>query len=417
MTLESFNKGLFEFLDASPTPYHAVAEMWQQLSAAGFELLDESETWHLKEGHKYCVIRNGGSIIAFTLPKKRRDFVMFGAHTDSPNLKIKPNPVIKKEGVIQLGIEPYGGVLINPWFDRDLSLAGKVAFIDKHNSITETLIDFGDPIASIPSLAIHLDAQANKEHSVNMQNHIAPVIATDSADFDFETFLKTHILDAKEILSYDVSLYDVQKAVYVGLEREFIASARLDNLLSCYVALQSILHVTPKEPVLMVCSDHEEVGSASSSGASGPFLEQVLRRIECDNNAFVQMVRSSLLISCDNAHAVHPNYSDRHEPNHKPQMNKGVVLKSNVNQRYASNTVTLSRFKHAAQQLNEPVQYFVTRSDLGCGSTIGPLTATRLGIETVDVGLPMLAMHSIRELAGSKDALGLYRILLKLSHG
>ncbi|MEA3523879.1 MAG: M18 family aminopeptidase [Campylobacterota bacterium] len=415
MNKKRFNNQLLQFLDNSPTPYHALEQMKKSLHVKGFKELHESENWMLQKGEKYFVTRNDSSIIAFTYPKERKKYLMMGAHTDSPNLKIKPNPLIKKEGLIQLAVEPYGGVLINPWFDRDLSIAGKVIVSDEKNNLHEHLIDFKDPIAIISSLAIHLDKTANKERSVNMQNDIAPIL-TSRADFDFEQMiLKELRLPASKLISYDLSFYDTQKASFVGIEKEFIACARLDNLLSCFVNLQTLLHVKRDDAVLMVCSDHEEVGSESTTGAAGPFLEQVLRRIESSEESYIQMLRESLLVSCDNAHAAHPNFADKHEPNHKPQMNQGVVIKINSNQRYASNVLSMSRFIQASADIK--IQKYVTRSDMGCGSTIGPITATRLGIETIDVGLPTLAMHSIRELAGSDDAHELYEILMRLSRG
>ncbi|MEA1919554.1 MAG: M18 family aminopeptidase [Campylobacterota bacterium] len=415
MNKEYFNTQLLQFLDYSPTPYHAVIQMKEALHVKGFQELHEDKSWKLTAGKKYFVTRNDSSIIAFTYPKNRDKYLMIGAHTDSPNLKVKPNPVVKKEGLVQLAVEPYGGVLINPWFDRDLSLAGKVMLSDESNTLQEHLIDFKIPLAIISSLAIHLDKSANKERSVNMQNDIAPIL-TCKDDFDFEAMILKELgcLECK-LVSHDLSFYDTQNASFVGLEKEFIASARLDNLLSCFVNLQTLLHVKEDEAVLMLCSDHEEVGSESTSGAAGPFLEQVLKRIQISDEEHIQMLRRSLLISCDNAHAAHPNFSDKHEPNHKPRMNEGVVIKVNSNQRYASNVTSISRFVHAAG--DSKVQKYVTRSDMGCGSTIGPITATRLGIETIDVGLPTLAMHSIRELSGSDDAYELYEILLRLSRG
>jgi aspartyl aminopeptidase len=415
MNKKRFNNQLLQFLDNAPTPYHAVEQMKKALHVKGFKELHEKSSWKLIEGEKYFVTRNDSSIIAFTYPKNRKKYLMMGAHTDSPNLKIKPNPLIKKEGLVQLAVEPYGGLLINPWFDRDLSIAGKVIVSDNKDILREHLIDFKIPLAIISSLAIHLDKTANKERTVNMQNDIAPIL-TCKDSFDFEQMiLKELRLSQSKLISYDLSFYDTQKASFVGLEKEFIASARLDNLLSCYVNLQTLLHVKKNEAVLMLCSDHEEVGSESTTGAAGPFLEQVLRRIERSEESYIQMLRESLLVSCDNAHAAHPNFSDKHEPNHKPQMNQGVVIKINSNQRYASNVLSISRFIQASAEAK--IQKYVTRSDMGCGSTIGPITATRLGIETIDVGLATLAMHSIRELAGSEDAYKLCEILLRLARG
>jgi aspartyl aminopeptidase len=417
MQLDDFNKGLMDFLDASPTPFHAVLQMRKMLEASGFERLDEKASWELETGKKYYVTRNDSSIIAFTLPKEGEGFVMLGAHTDSPNLKIKPNPVVISNGFVQLGVEPYGGLLMNPWFDRDLSIAGRVNYLDDQGKMQESLVDFKDPVAAIPSLAIHLDTDANKNRSVNAQTDIVPLIASGDY-FDFEAMLLKQLekegRHAKKLLSHELSLYDTQKAGVVGLEREFIASARLDNLLSCYVAAQ-VLCNGADQPLLMVCSDHEEVGSESVPGAAGPFLENILRRIGGSYEEYVLLLRRSMLISCDNAHAVHPNFASKHDANHAPKINRGPVIKVNANQRYASNSTTISRFMHAAENVGRELQHFVTRSDMGCGSTIGPITASRLGVETIDVGLPTFAMHSIRELAGCEDALTLYEIILRLS--
>jgi aspartyl aminopeptidase len=416
MTTEEFNEGLLGFLDASPTPFHATRNMAMMCENAGFIQLDETAKWTLVKGQKYFVTRNDSSIIAFTYPGED-DYVMMGAHTDSPNLKLKPNPVIKKNGLTQLGVEPYGGVLLNPWFDRDLSIAGRVAYKDKDGQLKEALVDMQKAIAIIPSLAIHLDREVNEKHAVNAQTDIVPIIT--SGEFDFTEWIREALAregygDFESPLSHELSLYDTQKAGYVGLKDDFIASARLDNLLSCYVALLTICSVAAEKPCLMICSDHEEVGSASTSGAAGSFLESVLRRMTPDFESYTRLTRKSLMISCDNAHAVHPNFASKHDDNHAPRINEGVVVKVNANQRYASSSRTISSFALAAERQGITLQQFVTRSDMGCGSTIGPITATRLGIDTIDVGLPTFAMHSIRELAGSKDAHQLYRILLAL---
>lgn len=415
MNKEDFNEGLLGFLDASPTPFHATKNMSLMLENAGFKKLVEEEMWRLKEGEKYYVTRNDASVIAFTYPKNRA-YTMIGSHTDSPNLKLKPNPVIKEHGVVKFGVEPYGGLLLNPWFDRDLSLAGKVAYLDANNEIKERLIDVKKSIAIIPSLAIHLDDKANKDRTINKQSDISPIMTTNE-DFDFEEFIKwqlakNEIEDVKELYAWELSFYDTQKASFVGLRDDFIASSRLDNLLSCYVGLLSICSISADKPMLLIASDHEEVGSASTSGAAGSFLENTLKRMYPNYDEYINMIRTSILISADNAHAIHPNYPDKHDKNHSPYINKGVVIKVNSNQRYASNATTISRFMNVAKRAGEPYQQFVTRSDMGCGSTIGPITATRLGIETLDIGLPTFAMHSIRELAGTEDAYALYKILL-----
>ena len=416
MNKQDFNDGLLGFLDASPTPFHATQNMSMMFENAGFTKLDETQKWELEEGSKYYVTRNDSSVIAFTYPKTTKNYTMVGAHTDSPNLKLKPNPVIKEHGVVKFGVEPYGGLLLSPWFDRDLSLAGRVSYLNSQEEIVETLINVEKSIAIIPSLAIHLDDKANKDRTVNKQTDISPILTTNE-DFDFEEFVrwqlnKNEILDIKEVYASELSFYDTQKAALVGLHDDFIASARLDNLLSCYVGMLAICSVASDKPMLFIASDHEEVGSESTSGAGGSFLENTLRRMFSDYDEYMNMIRTSTLISADNAHAVHPNYPSKHDKEHSPKINAGVVIKVNANQRYASNSKTISRFMNTAASLNEPLQQFVTRSDMGCGSTIGPITATRLGIDTLDIGLPTFAMHSIRELAGKDDAHSLYKILV-----
>ena len=418
MEKQDFNEGLLGFLDASPTPFHATLNMSMMLGNAGFIKLDEVDKWNLEEGKKYYVTRNDSSVIAFTYPKQK-NFTMIGAHTDSPNLKLKPNPVTKEHGVVKFGVEPYGGLLLNPWFDRDLSLAGRVSYLDAKNEIKDTLIDVKKPLAIIPSLAIHLEREVNEGKKINAQTDISPILTTND-DFKFDEFLqwqlsKQGILDAKELYASELSFYDTQKASHVGLHDDFIASARLDNLLSCYVGLLSICSIEADKPMLFIASDHEEVGSESTSGAGGSFLENTLRRMYPDYDTYMEMIRSSIMISADNAHAIHPNFPSKHDSKHAPLINKGSVIKVNANQRYASNSTTISRFMNVANSLKESYQEFVTRSDMGCGSTIGPITATRLGIETLDVGLPTFAMHSIRELCGSDDAHSLYKIILGFS--
>lgn len=415
MDKNDFNEGLLGFLDASPTSFHATQNMSMMFENAGFIKLQENEKWNLKQSSKYYVTRNDSSVIAFTYPESK-NYTMIGAHTDSPNLKLKPNPVINEHGVIKFGVEPYGALLLNPWFDRDLSLAGRVSYLDKNSVIQDVLINVEKPIAIIPSLAIHLDDNANRERTINKQTDISPVLTTNS-DFEFDEFIKwqlskQNILDVKELYANELSFYDTQKAAFVGLHDDFIASSRLDNLLSCYVGMLSICSVDDNKPMLFIASDHEEVGSESVSGASGSFLENTLHRMFSDYEDYMQMVRNSILISCDNAHAIHPNYPTKHDKQHAPEINAGVVIKVNANQRYASNSTTISRFMKTASSFGEKTQNFVTRSDIGCGSTIGPITATRLGIDTLDVGIPTLGMHSIRELAGSDDAHSLYKILV-----
>ena len=418
MDKEDFNEGLLGFLDASPTPFHATQNMASMFKNAGFIELDETQSWVLESSKSYFVRRNDSSIIAFTYPRDKNDYVMVGTHTDSPNLKLKPNAVIKEHGVVKFGVEPYGGLLLNTLFDRELSLAGRITYLDAQDKLKDILIDAQKPLAIIPSLAIHLDDKANKDKTINKQTDLCPILTTND-DFEFDEFLrwqlsKVGVLDVKEVYASELSFYDAQKASFVGLHNDFIASARIDNLLSCYVGMLSICSVDASKPMLFVASDHEEVGSDTTSGAGGSFLEDTLKRIFNTHEEYVKMARSSMMVSVDNAHAIHPNFPSKHDTNHSPHINKGVVIKVNANQRYASNSKTISKFLNSASNASQSTQYFVTRSDMGCGSTIGPITASKTGIDTIDVGVPTYAMHSIRELCGSDDAYTLYKILVEL---
>jgi aspartyl aminopeptidase len=420
MDKDDFNEGLLGFLDASTTPFHATQNMAAMFKNAGFIELFEQDCWELEEGSSYFVRRNDSSIVAFTYPKEREDYVMVATHTDSPNLKLKPNPVIKEHGVVKFGVEPYGGLLLSTWFDRELSLAGRISYLDAKGELKDTLIDAQKPLAIIPSLAIHLDDKANKDKTINKQTDISPILTTD-ADFEFDEFLrwqlsKVGVLDAKEIYASELSFYDAQKASFAGLHDDFILSSRIDNLLSCYVGMLSICSVDASKPMLFVANDHEEIGSQSAQGADGSFLEDVLKRIFKTHQEYVRTISASTMISVDNAHAIHPNFPSKHDANHAPHINKGVVIKVNANQRYASNSKTISKFLKSASKVGEKTQYFVTRSDLGCGSTIGPITSANIGIPTIDVGVATYAMHSIRESAGRDDAYALYKILVEFEN-
>ncbi len=421
MNDEKFNFDLMDFIGLSPTPFHAVEGMIYKLECAGYQRLYEADSWQLKENQGYYVTRNDSSIIAFKLGDDPvvNGINMVGAHTDSPCLKVKPEPDILKKGYYQLGVEVYGGALLNPWFDRDLSLAGRVNFLNEDDELESTLINFEDAIAIIPSLAIHLDREANKDRSINAQTDIPPVLlklplSEKKNKPSFKEILLHKIQDetgAVEVLDYELSFYDVQQPAYVGLHQDFIASARLDNLLSCYVGLMAMTETSNSGSKLLVCTDHEEVGSASACGAQGPFLQSVLERIAGSHENTVRMIDQSMMVSADNAHALHPNFTDKHDGNHGPEINMGPVIKTNANQRYATNSDTSAIFKQLCKKADVPVQSFVVRTDMACGSTIGPITASETGVKTLDVGVPTFAMHSIRELAGRWDAYYLFRVL------
>lgn len=420
-------KRLLDFIEASPTPYHAVAELARQLEKAGFTRLDESAAWKVAPGAKHFVIRNGSSLLAFATALKapaETGFRFTGAHSDSPNLRLKPKPEAGNHGYRQLAVEVYGGVLLSTWLDRDLGLAGRVYTA---GDPTPRLYRAKKPFARIPNLAIHLDRGVNEEGlKLNAQSHLPPVVGL-TGDCTDKAWLRTLLaselqIEADKILGFDLMFHDTTAPILSGLKDEFIHAPRLDNLASCHASLEALLRAVENGPPAstagFVVYDHEEVGSETAVGAASSLLESVLERIVLSlgggREELRRAIARSLFVSADMAHAIHPNRGDRHEPQHAPQLNAGPVIKVNSNQRYATDGATSSRFAELAREAEVATQYFVTRSDLPCGSTIGPITATRLGIPTVDVGNPMLSMHSCREMAGSQDAEKMIRVLTRL---
>lgn len=409
-------RDLIDYIGRSPTPFHAVENACALLKTADYTEQNLEDT--PRQSGQYYVRRNGSSLIAVSLNAPlEQGFSLIGAHTDSPCLKLKPDAAYNKLGYLQLGVEVYGGALLSPWFDRDLSIAGRLTVTDKNGKLINRLIDFRRPLGSIPSLAIHLNREVNEKNEINKQNHLPPVLDILDEETDLHTLLLKQLAEqypqdaVENILAFELSLYDTQAPAIIGVQKNLIASSRLDNLLSSYIGLRAMLaHRQPGNCVL-VLSDHEEVGSATAAGAAGPFLETVLRQVCGDELTYRKALDKSLLISVDNAHAVHPNYADRHEPRHQPRINAGPVIKINHNQRYATNSETQAFFAQLCKKQGVPCQQFVVRSDMGCGSTIGPITATELGIRTVDIGSPQLAMHSIRELAGVADCTYLLKAL------
>jgi aspartyl aminopeptidase len=413
---------LLEYIDASPTPFHAVAETVTRLEAHGYRPLDEAERWDVSGGDKVYVIRGGGSIAAFhlgTAPASEAGFHLVGAHTDSPNLRVKPNPELKQAGYGQLGVEPYGGVLLHTWLDRDLSLAGRVLLADA----SARLVDFGRELLRVPSLAIHFDRKVNTEGlKLNAQQHMAPVVAlNDLGGMDLRLLLAEELGDvkAKEVLAWDLMAYDVQPATRSGVRREFIHAARIDNLASCHAGVTALTAAESDAEITrgVVLYDHEEVGSRSAQGAASDFLRSCLQRLSGDSaEDHHRAVAKSFLISADMAHAVHPNYTDLHEPKHQPRLGGGPVVKINVNQSYATDGESWASFERWAREADVTTQRFVVRSDLGCGSTIGPITAAELGIRTVDAGNPMLSMHSCREVAAAADVPKMIGVMKRFFH-
>jgi aspartyl aminopeptidase len=397
---------LIEFLDASPSPWHAVASTIDRLT--GFERLDEADAWAHVPAAGYVV--RGGAIIAWRLPAAdpgpHAPFRLVGAHTDSPCLRVKPRPDTGSAGWRQLAVEVYGGILNNSWLDRDLGVAGHIIDADG----TSTIVNVAEPVARVPQLAVHLDREVNTTGLIlDRQQHLSPVwgVGAPSAGEFAEWIGEAAGVDAPPQW-WELCLYDVQGAAVLGADRSLLASGRLDNLLSCWAAATALVESAPTDSVaVIVLNDHEEVGSGSATGAAGPFLETVLSRLVAarggSDDDLHRSLATSACISADNAHAVHPNYPERHEPDHRPIVNAGPAIKVNANQRYATSAATARLFQRACVQANVPWQVFVSRNNMPCGSTIGPVTATRLGISTVDVGVPQLSMHSARELCGADD--------------
>jgi aspartyl aminopeptidase len=423
---DPLTRDLLGFIEAAPTPYHAVSEVSGRLARAGFHQLSERETWHLAPGEGGFVVRAGGSIAAFRMGRKspaEAGFVMVGAHTDSPNLRLKPNAQLTAHGYEQLSVEVYGGVLLSTWLDRDLGLAGRLVLEDG----STRLVRLPGSVGRVPSLAIHLNRDVNSNGlSLNAQTQLLPVAALELSSGGLE--LNERLAAAagvtpEAIRGSDLCLFDVQPPALGGARNELIFSARLDNLVSCHAALSALLNADAAADAtrVVVLYDHEEVGSETASGAGSRFLENVLQRLLASyapsSDGFARAMAGSLLVSADMAHAVHPNYPDKHDKQHRPLLGKGPVLKVNVSQRYATDGPTAACFRSACARAGVEPQHFVSRNDIGCGSTIGPIAAAGLGLRAVDVGGPMLSMHSCREMAASADVPVMVRVLTELFNG
>ncbi len=423
-------RDLLRYIDASPSPYHAVAETVSRLRAAGFRELDERIAWQLDAGDRVFVTRGGTTVAAFVIGRRApvdAGLRMVLAHTDSPNLRLKPSPDAAAAGTALLGVEPYGGVLFHTWLDRDLGLAGRV-FVRGERGLETVLLDARTPLLRIPSLAIHLNRGVNTDGLVvNPQKHLPALHAlADSGLRDARGLLALAAerqgagLDPEALLGWDVALVDVQPACLLGAAGEFVSAPRLDNLASCHAAVRALIACgAPDATVGVALFDHEEVGSRSAQGANGSFLRDVVVRTLAarGHDAIDSLPRAmahSFFVSADMAHALHPNRTDRHEPGHAPILGRGPVVKSNVNQSYATDGESWARLELLALDAGVSLQRFVTRSDLGCGSTIGPVASALLGVRTVDVGTPMLSMHSCRELAASADVPAMIRLLTAL---
>lgn len=401
-----------DFLNASPSPYHVVANVVDVLQKHGFTELKEGDKWAIKPSTKHYVVRNGSSIIAFALGPKwtpGNGFSILGAHTDSPVLRLKPKSNSGNNGYLQVGVEIYGGGLWPTWFDRDLSLAGKV-IVRSGNGHKSRLVHIEKPLMRIPTLAIHLQRDQSTKLEFNKEDQLKPILGLGNMTADEDhapellKLLSSELNTVPEsIEDFELVLYDTQPAQIGGINDEFVFGGRLDNINSSFCAVEALvgaqMNSDDTSGSIVSLFDHEEVGSASSHGAASNFLEAVISRLAPGN--FYESLAKSFLLSSDVSHAVHPNYAAKHEGNHKPRINDGPVIKVNANQRYATTAPGVVFLQNIAQDI--PLQKVVVRNDSPCGSTIGPIIASRLGIRCLDVGNPILSMHSIREMAGTSD--------------
>lgn len=419
-------KDLLGFIDASPSPWHAVSTVERLLADFDFIRLEEAEKWSLKQNGRYYVVRDDSSIILFLTGKQALDktgFRIVGAHTDSPGLRIKPQCAHDADGYTRLGVEVYGGPILATFSDRDLSLAGRVT-VNEGGELATRLVHFESPLLRLPNLAIHLNRKVNEEGlKFNKQIELPLVLSTISEQLGprerFAELLAEQLeVAADKIFSWELNVYDCQKGVLFGLDELFYADSQLDNLASCHTAVMALLEGSSFDPAAtLVCAffDHEEVGSESSKGADGSFLPDILERIAlsmgADSESYKQALANSFMISSDMAHAWNPNFPAAYEPEHRVVLNQGPVIKLNANQRYTSESVSEAMFMRWCEEADVPCQKYSHRTDIPCGSTIGPMTSARLGVRTVDVGNPMWAMHSIRESAGVLDHEMMIRVL------
>lgn len=398
-------RDLASFVEASPSSYHAAHEVGRRLAEAGYAEQRETEPWASEPGGHY-VIRDG-AIIAWWLPEgvdADAAFRIVGAHTDSPSFKLKPNPTAHAVGYEQAGMEVYGGPLLNSWLDREFALAGRVITRAGDEVLVQT-----PAWLRIPQLAPHLDRGVDENLSLNKQQHLKPIFSVGRPDADLLALVAEHAgLDREDVASHDLFAAVTQPPAVFGPHDEFFASGRLDNLSSVHAGLLALLGAEESGDIsVLACFDHEEVGSGSRSGAAGPFLEQVLRRIAgvlgASDDEWERMLARSTCISADAGHAIHPNYAALHDPEHQPLLNAGPLLKINAKLRYTTDAASAALWRRVCAAAGVPTQDFVSNNAVPCGSTIGPMTAERLGIVMCDVGIPLLSMHSTRELTGTQD--------------
>jgi aspartyl aminopeptidase len=400
-------QGLCEFIDASPSPFHVCETVADRLRAAGYTELAETDRWGDAAGGRFFTVR-AGSLIAWNASGRRQPFRVVGAHTDSPNLRVKQHPdrVEARWQVVRL--QPYGGAWLNSWLDRDLGLSGRISLRGRDGRVLDQLVRFDEPLLRVPQLAIHL-AEDRNAVSLNPQRHLDAVFGGDGPGRPFLHYIAEWSGAAPaDLLAADLMTHDLTPSRVVGVDRDLVSAPRLDNQATCYAGLEALIATEPTDQIpVLALFDHEEVGSMSDHGAQSDFLRTTLERLVLaaggDREDFLRLTTASMVASADMAHATHPNYPERHEPGHPIYVNAGPVLKAHPNLRYATDGRTAAAFELACRQAGVQLQRYEHRADLPCGSTIGPMTAARTGIPTVDVGAPQLAMHSARELMGAAD--------------
>ncbi|MDP8222912.1 MAG: M18 family aminopeptidase [Candidatus Lernaella stagnicola] len=416
--MKLFPDDLLHFLENSPTAVHTAAEAAHRLEGAGFRELHEKDAWELKPGDAFFVRRGGGSLAAGIVGQKAPAEVglrLVGAHTDVPALRVKPRGVYSKEGYRMLGVEVYGEPILATWFDRDLTLAGVLVASKNFGPLQYIPVSLKRPVARIANCAIHLNRKVNEEYKVNKQKHLPAIYALDRKQEMDDQSLRCLLAEAAGIneaavQDYMVDLVDTQPPTLGGLEDDFLFARGIDNLVSCHAAIWALIETKDDETPttrIAVLFDNEEVGSNTFRGAGSTLMDAVIERLclgyDGGREGMLRTVARSVLVSVDGAHAVHPNYAGQHDANFKPQLGGGPTIKVNANERYATTAATRTYLTMVAEGADIPLQQYVHRSDLPCGSTIGPISATRLGVATVDVGVPMLSMHSIRETTTVAD--------------
>lgn len=407
---EKINQELLSFLDNSPTSFHAVANMQAELEAAGLIRLYEGQAWNLEAGKGYYVTRNDSALIAFRIPKK--DFLGFqimASHSDYPALKVKTNAeIVVDQKYVKLNVEKYGGMIFSPWLDRPLSVAGRVV-VRTPDGVATKLVNVDRDLLMIPNLAIHMNRSVNDGYAFNAQKDMLPLFGGGDAKDGYRKLVAEAAgVEEEDVLDTDLFLYNRTKGTVFGLNQEFIAAPHLDDMQCAFASMKALLASEPEESVAVHCVlDNEEVGSGSKQGAASTFLKDILHRINAgmgrSEEGYLTALASSFMVSADNAHSVHPNQPDKADPTNRPYMNGGIVIKYSANQKYTTDAVSGAIFKSICARADVPYQIFTNRSDMLGGSTLGNISNTQVALNTVDIGLPQLAMHSSYETAGSRD--------------